>query len=200
MGSVAMVLWAIVFSLGVVFPSENFRQGLLGQGTTGSLSWAPINLFLFLLTYTVSNAAILCCLSGLLGELGRRIQIAGDFHAGPRLRGDYFAAILRAFLCYLGILTGFVVVGTGINLLVAPSPESYVRLAAIVSLAGFLFGFNRNVFRLVMDRLLGKAVPHEGDLHGGKPTTSEADPTKSNPHLDGKPLTRSHSSASSPTP
>jgi hypothetical protein len=101
----------------------------------------------------------LCCIAGWLGELGRRTRIGGDAQGVPFHRGDYVAAVMRGFLGYLAILTGFVVVGSGINVFVTPSPESYVRLAAIVSLAGFLVGFNPALFSSLAEKIVGKAIP-----------------------------------------
>lgn len=164
----ALVAWAMVFSMGVIFPSAFFSRALTEPLTTKSLLMAPLNLTLFIMTYTVSNAAVLCLISGWLGELGRRSRITGDLEPVPCMRGDYVAALIRAFLSYLGILTGFVVVGTGINILTAPTPETYVRLAAIVSLSGFVFGSNRPLFRHVSDRIIK-------GLNGGKSDSEKGD-------------------------
>jgi len=158
-GVASLILWALVFAFGVIFPSDVFRAALSDTGTTGPGWMAPLYLVLFLLTYTVSNVAILCCIAGWLGELGRRTRIGGDTHGVVYHRGDYVAAVMRAFLGYLAILTGFVVVGSGINILVTPTPESYVRMAAIISLVGFLAGFNPAMFQSLADKVVGKVIP-----------------------------------------
>jgi hypothetical protein len=68
------------------------------------------------------------------------------------------AAVMRGFLGYLAVLTGYVIIGSGVNAFVTPSPEQFVRLAAIVSLAGFLIGYNPEVFNRfassVTDRII----------------------------------------------
>ena len=73
---------------------------------------------------------------------------------------------MRGFLGYLTILTGFVVVGTGVNLFVTPTPEAYIRLAAIVSLAGFLIGFKPALFRRVEGTVIGKVITETQTVEG----------------------------------
>jgi len=118
----------------------------------------PVYLAIYLLTYTDTNVAMLCCIAAWLGELGRRTRIDGVEQEGDFLRGDYLAAVMRGFLGYLAILTGFVVIGTGVNFFTTPSAEGYVRLAAIVSLAGFLIGFNPAIFRRFEGTIVGKVT------------------------------------------
>ena len=121
--------------------------------------WLVLPYFcMFVLTYTVSNVAILCCISAWLGELGRRTRIDGAAHAVAFHRGDYMAAVMRGFLSYLAILTGFVVIGSGVDVFVTPTPASFVRLAAIVSLVGFLIGFNPSMFARFVESVAGKVV------------------------------------------
>src|SRR5262245_30123136 len=62
-GIASLILWALVFAFGVIFPSEVFRTALSGSGTNGPGWMAPLYMVLFLLTYTVSNVAILCCIA-----------------------------------------------------------------------------------------------------------------------------------------
>jgi len=157
-GVVLLGLWAVVFGIGNVFPSEPYRNALAGNGTVISNANVPVYLAIFLMTYTVTNVAVLCCIAAWLGELGRRTRIDGASQEGEFLRGDYLAAVMRGFLGYLAILTGFVVVGSGVNLFVTPSAEGYVRLAAIVSLAGFLIGFNPAIFRRFEGTIIGKVT------------------------------------------
>ncbi|SIO25661.1 hypothetical protein SAMN05444166_3281 [Singulisphaera sp. GP187] len=157
-GAFSLVLWTFVFAVGIVFPSEPYRNALNGQGATLSNAMVLPYLCLFLLTYTPSNVAILCCISAWLGELGLRTRIDGSTSVGLFQRGDYIAAIMRGFLAYLAILTGFVVIGSGVNVFVAPTPEGYVRLAAIVSLVGFLSGFNPALFRSFASTISGRVI------------------------------------------
>lgn len=157
-GFCLLVLWTFIFAVGIVFPSAPYRNALNGQGTPLSLALVLPYLGLFLMTYTPSNVAILCCISAWLGELGRRTRIDGSAPVGLCQRGDYIAAIMRGFLAYLAILTGFVVIGSGVNVFVAPSPEGYVRLAAVVSLVGFLSGFNPALFRSFASTITGRVI------------------------------------------
>lgn len=146
-GVVLLTAWSLVFGIGIVFPSEPIRDALRGEGATLS-SWTMLrHLGWYLLTYTVSNVAVLCCISAWLGELGRRTRIDGLAGGLVYRRGDYIAAVMRGFLAYLAVLTGYVVIGSGVNVFVTPSAEQFIRLAAIVSLAGFLIGFNPALFR-----------------------------------------------------
>src|SRR4051812_38178909 len=78
-------VYALVFGAGVVFPSRPFMESLqaaaLGER---SLAWCEVagRLVAFLFTYTATNAAVLCCLSAWLGELGRRTRIDGRASLG----------------------------------------------------------------------------------------------------------------------
>jgi hypothetical protein len=157
-GIIALLAWTFVFAVGVVFPSTPIRDALTGMGVIDSRGMILAYLSAFLLTYTVSNVAILCCISAWLGELGRRTRISGADNGVPYRRGDYMAAVMRGFLGYLAVLTGYVIIGSGVNAFVTPSPEQFVRLAAIVSLAGFLIGYNPEVFNRfassVTDRII----------------------------------------------
>lgn len=157
-GIIALVAWTFVFAIGVVFPSTPIRNALTSMGVIDSKGMILAYLCAFLVTYTVSNVAILCCISAWLGELGRRTRISGAANGVAYRRGDYMAAVMRGFLGYLAVLTGYVIIGSGVNAFVTPSPEQFVRLAAIVSLVGFLLGYNPEVFNRfassVTDRII----------------------------------------------
>lgn len=175
-GIASLTAWTLVFTIGMIFPSDPIRTALNGTGATIS-NWMVLPyVLMFLMTYTVSNVAILCCISAWLGELGRRTRIDGAAQGGPFLRGDYIAAVMRGFLAYLAILTGFVVIGSGVNVFVTPSAEGFVRLAAVVSLAGFLIGFNPALLRGIESKVTGSITSEKSQ--DGSETTTISGPAK----------------------
>jgi len=158
-------VYALVFGAGVVFPSRPFLEAMqaaaLGER---ELTWYQVvgRLVAFLLTYTATNAAFLCCLSAWLGELGRRTRIDGRPSVGGVRPGDYVAAVMRGFLAYLAVIAGFIVIGPGVSLFTAPQQGDYVRLAALVSLLGFLTGFSPTLFRGIEERFSGNLRLEQG--------------------------------------
>jgi len=180
-----LVAYAFVFGAGVIFPSrpflESLQQAALGERT---LAWYEVigRLVAFLFTYTATNAGVLCCLSAWLGELGRRTRIDGRPALGGAHAGDYVAAIMRGFLGYLAVIAGFIVIGPGVNLFTAPQQGDYVRLAALVSLLGFLTGFSPSLFRGIEERFSGNLRLEQGsdgrvqaDVHGPADVRIHAD-------------------------
>jgi hypothetical protein len=180
-----LAVYALVFGVGVIFPSRPFMEALqqaaLGERT---LPWHEIigRLVAFLFTYTATNAAVLCCLSAWLGELGRRTRIDGRASLGGVHPGDYVAAIMRGFLGYLAVIAGFIVIGPGVNLFTSPQQGDYVRLAALVSLLGFLTGFSPSLFRGIEERFSGNLRLQQGsdgrvqaDVHGPADVRIHAD-------------------------
>jgi hypothetical protein len=155
-GILLLLVWTVVFSIGVIFPSKTYltemRAAATGQAELSGVQMLG-RLTAFLLSYTATNAAILTCLAAWLGELGRRTRIDGDDPEGRLQRGDYVAAVMRGFFGYLAMISGFVVLGSGIKLLTDPQQEEYIRLSAFVSLLGFLAGFSPIIFRGIEDRL-----------------------------------------------
>jgi hypothetical protein len=146
-GVAILLVWALVFAIGVVFPSARYRERLLNEQYAPGSAETFGNLVLFLMSYTASNVAILACLAAWLGELGCRTRIDGTADGRVYHRGDYTAAVVRGFLAYLAVLSGFVLVGSGVRVFVQPSPEEYIRMAAVGSLLGFIVGFRPGLFR-----------------------------------------------------
>lgn len=157
-GIIALIAWTFVFAVGIVFPSTPIRDTLKDMGMIDSKAVLLAYLCAFLLTYTVSNVAILCCISAWLGELGRRTRIGGAVNGVAYRRGDYMAAVTRGFLGYLTVLTGYVIIGSDVNVFVTPSPEQFIRLAAIASLAGFLIGFRPELFNSFVTSVTGRII------------------------------------------
>jgi hypothetical protein len=157
-GLLMLVAWGLVFAVGVIFPSRSYIE-TLQAAATGNLELSPWQfvgrLLSFLMSYTATNAALLCCLSAWLGELGRRTRIDGQLPYEQVQRGDYIAAIMRGFLAYLAIVSGFIIAGSGVRMLITTDQQEYIRLAAFVSLLGFLTGFSPGLFRGIEERIAG---------------------------------------------
>jgi hypothetical protein len=149
-GLAAIVGWTVLFAVGVVLPSEPYRTRLTNLKDPLA-PWEVLREgFLFIVSYTVTNVAVLCCLAATVGELGRRTRIGGIDETLPLHRGDYVAAIMRGFLAYLLLLSGFVIIAN--RQFVAPTAEEYIRMAGAISILGFLAGYNPALFRFFESR------------------------------------------------
>jgi hypothetical protein len=195
-GVVTLGLWAVTFAVGIIFPSRPYLESLQGISSGGrDLTWYEVagRLAAFVITYTATNAAILCCLTAWLGELGRRTRIDGSPQRGGIHRGDYVAAVIRGFLAYLAVAAGFIVLGSGSGF-ITPTQADYVRLAALVSLLGFLTGFSPVMFKGLEERFTGKMHLDqrpdgrlEADIQGPAKVQVHADPPPARPSKPGRP-------------
>jgi hypothetical protein len=198
-GAITLGLWAVIFAVGIIFPSRPYLESLQGISSGGrELTWYEVlgRLAAFVLTYTATNAAVLCCLTAWLGELGRRTRIDGSPQRGGIHRGDYIAAVIRGFLAYLAVAAGFIVLGSGSNLFIAPTQADYVRLAAIVSLLGFLTGFSPSLFRGLEEKFGGKM--HLDQKPDGRLEADISGPAKVQVHADAAPSPTKPSKPSKP--
>jgi hypothetical protein len=184
-GALALFLWAMIFAVGIIFPSRPYLESLQGIANGGrELTWYEVigRLLAFVVTYTATNAAVLCCLTAWLGELGRRTRIDGSPQRGGIHSGDYIAAVIRGFLAYLAVAAGFIILGSGTNLFVTPTQADYLRMAAIVSLLGFLTGFSPSLFRGLEERFSGKM--HLDQKPDGRLEAEIQGPAKVQVHAD----------------
>ena len=165
----AVVGWVVVFTVGVTMSSQPYRD-LLETGR--SALEIGMALLATLFTFTPPNVAILCCVSGVIGEQTRRLSRRSrvDPGAGARaIRGPLSSALLRGFCVFTAILAGVLVLSG--SQLIAPSQDQYVRLAGTGSLFAFLAGFRP---RLVAQLLTRVASMFGGESSAAEPPTGRA--------------------------
>jgi len=146
-GALSVLLWMLVFLPGLTISSAPYRQQLI----SGHLSWTSV--IMTLITYTVTNVAVLCCLSGIIGASTR--AIIGSTSKGEKtsegegMSGMLLAGVLRSFLIYLLFISG-VYMATNAPF-AAPTQEQYVRVAGLISLFAFISGYDPRFFARIVD-------------------------------------------------
>jgi hypothetical protein len=131
----------------------------------------PSGLFVMLTCWTWTNLLVLCCLSAVIGELGRRVLLGSGAAASIK------AAIIRGFFILLVLMAGhFVILGTpgataipqdviqteignaGPHRPVAElythiCLEHFFRLAGFASLVSFIVSIDPRLFKKIIDRI-----------------------------------------------
>lgn len=144
-----MLLWLVVFLPGLTISSMPYRTALQQSITLE-------NLFMTLVTYTVTNVAILCCIAGVIGAMTKDMyEIVTTRHVDKnsgrikKSTGLVLAGVLRSFLIYILFLSG-VYLATN-----APfentTPQQYVRVAGLISVFAFLVGYDPKLFTKIVD-------------------------------------------------
>lgn len=163
-----LLLWVLVFGTGIIVDSLPYR--LTASPTNPALLRAaqerelmtvsPLEISAFkawiviLVSYTPTNLAILCAVSGLVGTLGRRATLHHQSGLEPDLDlvNPYLSSLLRGFFVYLVLVSGALLLIE--DPFANPSPQQYLRLAGFVSLLSFITNYNPTIFA----RLLGWIV------------------------------------------
>lgn len=151
-GALTVLLWMLVFLPGLTISSAPFRQQLI----SGNLSWT--NVSMTLITYTVTNVAILCCLSGIIGAATKTIIGSTRKEKSDEsitMSGMLLAGVLRSFLIYLLFISG-VYLATNAPF-ASPTQEQYVRVAGLISLFAFMAGYDPRFFGRIVDSFASAA-------------------------------------------
>lgn len=147
----ALALWLAVFLIGTLVSSAPYRSSFAAfEG--GFMGTAKAGLKV-VVTYTLTNVAILCILAGVLGALGSRAVLGTDI-PGPRdpsrdTISPRHSAVLRSFLVYLALIAGVLIVGDNPA---EPTQIMYVKVAGLMSLAGFVVSYRPRVFGRLIER------------------------------------------------
>jgi hypothetical protein len=161
MGFGSLLAWLLLFMVGLTINSAPYRNAL----SAGTITAA--NVWMSLIAYTVTNAAILCLLSGMIGGIARIIMSEGSRNRGagspdqglsaPGLLLEVSAGTLRGFAVYMLYVSG-VYIGAS-DAFSNTTPEQYARVVATTSLLAFVVSYNPEVFL----RVLGKFAPFGGE-------------------------------------
>lgn len=161
-GLVSVLLWILVFLPGLTINSQPFREQIL-QGNVSLHNFSVV-----LLTYTISNVAILCCMAGVIGAATRRITAKATeqrkFDEKP-VFSAIFTGVTRGFSVYLLLLAG--VYAATPDPFSAPTPEQYVRMAGTISLMAFIVNYEPDLFQTIVGiasskgKMAGKSVTQE---------------------------------------
>jgi hypothetical protein len=155
-GSIALVMYLLIFTAGMLMDSAPYRSKLNEQ---------PFSLLTFLtamILFTPSNVGILTVLAGLIGGCTSNLTYS-QAKATKGLTEDQtiyrtespFASMFRSFLVYLSFMAGVFI--TANQPFENPTSEQYVRFAASVSLFAFVVGYDPTKFQEALSFLPKRA-------------------------------------------
>ena len=158
-GLACIIAWILLFSAGLFVETKSLRDQLAKTFSFGDL-------FTVCLCYTPTNAALLTCLAGLAGGISSRITY-GRFVEDPVGIGvpekftvtdvlvrteNPIASMLRSFIVYFIFVAGLAIASPQ-NPFSEPTQDQYFRFAAMVSVLGFVVGYDPSVFNNFIRRL-----------------------------------------------
>jgi len=155
-----IAVWMVTFLFGTLVDSRPYREAF--AALAGGVGGVVGNGLLVLGTYTLTNIAILCLLSSLLGALGARADLNTDTEAEAAADNSSprNSALLRGFLVYIALLAGLLIFGDDPT---APSQKQYVRLAGFTSVFAFVLSYRPSLFGTLLQRvgtvIEGKKTP-----------------------------------------
>ena len=145
-----MILWLVVFAAGTIVSSAPYRAQL--ATFEGDAQQIMKNAGMVLLTYTLTNVALLCLFASMLGMLGAKAILGPDAEAPncpPERTCPTNSALLRGFFVYLTLIAGVLVLS---ERFAEPSQSEYVRLAGLVSLISFIVNYRPAVCARLLER------------------------------------------------
>ena len=158
-GLVCIIAWVLLFSAGLFVETKSLRDQL-------AKAFSFADLFTVCLCYTPTNAALLTCLAGLAGGISSRLTY-GRFVEDPVGIGmpekltvtdvlvrteNPIASLLRSFIVYFIFVAGLAIASPQ-NPFSEPTQDQYFRFAAMVSVLGFVVGYDPSVFNNFIRRL-----------------------------------------------
>jgi hypothetical protein len=158
-GLACIFTWVLLFSAGLFVETKSLRDELTKAFSFGDLVTVC-------LCYTPTNAALLTCLAGLAGGISSRLTY-GRFVEDPVGIGlsekltvtdvlvrteNPIASLLRSFIVYFIFVAGLAIASPQ-NPFSEPTQDQYFRFAAMVSVLGFVVGYDPSVFNNFIRRL-----------------------------------------------
>jgi hypothetical protein len=158
-GLACIITWVLLFSAGLFVETKSLRDELTKAFSFGELVTVC-------LCYTPTNAALLTCLAGLAGGISSRLTY-GRFVEDPVGIGlsekltvtdvlvrteNPIASLLRSFIVYFIFVAGLAIASPQ-NPFSEPTQDQYFRFAAMVSVLGFVVGYDPSVFNNFIRRL-----------------------------------------------
>jgi hypothetical protein len=143
-GVVGLGGWIVLFTAGALISSEPYRKVLGSSAPIEPITTLWYGVLVFA-CYTVTNVAMLCCLSSLLGGLYRGATRAEPGTVSPSVVGvRLLPYLIQGFVIFLFIVSGLFLLGDDPfqNL----SQSKYIRLAGSASLFSFIAGYKPRVF------------------------------------------------------
>ena len=142
-GVVSFILWLITFLPGLTINSQPYRDAIL----LGDISFESI--LMVLLAYTITNVAILCALSGIIGAAAKTLLEKSDSSSKNDVWSNPISSgVVRGFFVYLLFLAG--VYAATPDPFGTTTPGQYVRMAGTVSVLSFIVNYEPNLFKSII--------------------------------------------------
>jgi len=162
LGALCVLIWVGLFVAGSVMTpdAETLRKELSAHFTLASFG-------LYCLLYLPANAALLTCLAGFVGGISSYLTASKSSIPSSVFRSEHpFASMLRSFVVYLVFVAG-ITVSAPENPFIDIKPGQYLRLAGLLSVLGFVVGYDPGAFKKILD---GISWPRgNGPGHGRHP-------------------------------
>lgn len=147
----AITAWIVLFAGGILISTDQYKANINSEtGLEYFKSWVFIILF-----YTITNAAILSCLSAVIGAIARRTT---ESHTNNLVK-YYLAAILEGFFIYLVLISGLILLTT--QAITEASQSQYIRIGGTLSLVSFVVAYDKTMFSFILNKI--KAVTKGGN-------------------------------------
>ncbi len=160
-GATILFLWLVFFGAGLFVPTSGMRDALWQGGADSVLKTIGYVLAVGA-GYTLTNVLFLSCFTAYLGGMAQRWQVGDGLEKIPENTQCvpptriYIAALLRGFFLYLMFLSGFLVVSTE-QTVTQTEFSQYIRIAGMISIVGFIVGYDPNLLLRLMQRILSIA-------------------------------------------
>jgi hypothetical protein len=154
MGTGGVLVWIILFSLGMLIDSTHYRDILKGDFNLSAF-------MMTVLTFTPTNIAMLCLVSSFNGGCASLLIIAKAEKALGFDKQNHtktsshiymsenpFSSMLRGIVVFFAFLAGVFV--TSSTALTTPTAQAYTQAAGIVSLLSFIVGYDPTMFRTLI--------------------------------------------------
>jgi hypothetical protein len=155
LGSCGVVLWILLFGLGMIIDSAPYRESL-------RTNFNFPQFIMTILTFTPTNIAMLCLVSSFTGGcaslliISKAEKVLGLDKQPNRLKTNShvymsenpFSSMLRGIVVFFAFLAGVFV--TSSTALVSPTAQAYTQAAGVVSLLSFFVGYDPTMFRTLV--------------------------------------------------
>ena len=147
----SIAAWIILTIAGVAVPTKGYID-LMGTESRIAVSQLAWVFFVLITCYTFTNIAFLCCLSAIIGAVGRSARIDdARSSAETDFRTLCIAAIIRGFFMYILIVSGTLILAD--QKFDDISIKQYLQLAGLVSLLSFAVGYDPSLFGRLFHRV-----------------------------------------------
>ncbi len=149
----AIAAWVILTAAGVAVSTKPYIDLLSSASGKATLLELAGAWFVMITCYTFTNIALLCCLSAVIGAIGRSARVDDIQRDDPAtdLRTLCITGMIRGFFMFVVILSGTLILSDqkydDITI------EQYLKLAGLVSLLSFAIGYDPHLFVAFFERV-----------------------------------------------